>query len=89
MDRRGNLKQGTHLIFNVSPDFELHGEGAPHLTATQLCLARPGIVLVRHDTCVVFLTTLQTVSSVLCVQMGSSLPPQMRAISQLFDTHRC
>jgi len=28
VDRNGNIKEGTHLIFNVSPDFELHGEGA-------------------------------------------------------------
>lgn len=34
VDRRGNVKQGTHLIFNVSPDFELHGEGAQHLIPT-------------------------------------------------------
>ena len=49
MDRKGNVKQGTHLIFNVSPDFELHGEGAQNLIPTQLCWARPDILLGWHD----------------------------------------
>ena len=28
VDRRGNLKEGTHIILNVGPDFDLRGEGA-------------------------------------------------------------
>lgn len=28
VDRRGNVKQGTHIILNVGPDFDLRGEGA-------------------------------------------------------------
>ena len=28
VDRRGNLKEGTHIILNVGPGFDLRGEGA-------------------------------------------------------------
>lgn len=31
VDRRGNLKEGTHIILNVGPGFDLRGEGVlPH-----------------------------------------------------------
>lgn len=28
VDKRGNVKEGTHIILNVGPSFDLRGEGA-------------------------------------------------------------
>ena len=28
VDKRGNVKEGTHIFLNVGPHFDLHGEGA-------------------------------------------------------------
>ena len=75
--QEGQREAGHPPDLQREPRVRAARRGCAAPDSNQLCLARPDIVSVWHDTGVYVLTALQTVSSVLCVQIGSSLPSQM------------